>query len=189
MRFGFLRIGPGFALFFALLYFLDCDGVFAGMTLAALAHEAGHAVLIYVLGGRVFEAELTVGGACIHHSLEDRGWRDMVVAIGGPAFNILSAVIFAGREGLAGVFAASSLLLGIYNMLPVYPLDGGRILKAALRKYKSSSTILTVSALIAVGTLLGGGTIIALKGYGLAVLETGVSTAFVCSCSWRERDV
>ena len=62
-----------------------------------------------------------------------------MVAIAGPAVNILLAMgicfLPSFRDQSTCVYA--NLLIGIFNLIPVYPLDGGRVVKCVLRKFMS----------------------------------------------------
>ncbi|MBQ4370111.1 MAG: site-2 protease family protein, partial [Oscillospiraceae bacterium] len=62
---------------------------------------------------------------------------------------LLCARAFSGSGGLLSLFAAASLLLGCFNLLPAQPLDGWRILSSFLKNEKTSEFISLATALLA----------------------------------------
>ena len=61
--------------------------------------------------------------------------KEIFIAIAGPAVNLLIlliAIIFAKDETLKNLLIYTNLIIFIFNLLPIYPLDGGRILKGIL---------------------------------------------------------
>lgn len=123
-----LDLAPGFAAALCLLRLLAEPRVFYAFLAAAAAHEAGHVMAIYLVGGRVTGIRL---GMC-DAKIETRGLgyrREIFCALAGPGMSVL--VCLALRKAYA-TCAAISLILGLFNAMPVYPLDGGRALRAGL---------------------------------------------------------
>ena len=56
----------------------------------------------------------------------------LLAALAGPLVNLVCGALFCMRSP---AFAAYSLMLGIYNLLPVWPLDGGRAVRCALAQH------------------------------------------------------
>ena len=96
--------------------------------LAAVWHEMGHLIVAKLAGVAVDEMCLQAGGAVIH-SCNMNYRQEFWIALAGPAVSLLAAAV--GRY-VSGQFSAVSLLLGVVNLLPVYPMDGGRILRSGL---------------------------------------------------------
>jgi len=105
-------------------------------------HEAGHVAMSFTLGARAAAMSLLPYFAVAHvQTLPDR--RQAVVAIAGPAINLVSAgaLFLSGADiDLHLVEAAPldflltvNLAMGLGNLLPFVPADGGRFL-AALRR-------------------------------------------------------
>ena len=97
--------------------------------LACAVHEGGHLLAIRALGGRVGSLRLTgLGAVMIPRGVF--GYRtDCLVALAGPAASLVLALLAAPFcQTLAGL----SLVLGLFNLLPLGPLDGGRVLRGIL---------------------------------------------------------
>lgn len=94
---------------------------------AAGVHEACHLAALRALGGRVLSFHIGVTGAVMETALSGRG-RQCLAALAGPAGSLL--LVLTGRW-LPHV-AVCGLVQGLFNLLPIYPLDGGRILRCFL---------------------------------------------------------
>jgi Zn-dependent protease len=114
--------------------------------LSLLAHELAHALVARRFGIRVERVTLWLLGGVAELSDEAPHPRaDLLVAIAGPLTSIGAGALFAGAATAAtalGVFpvltaamiwlALINVLLAVFNLLPGAPLDGGRVLRAAL---------------------------------------------------------
>jgi Zn-dependent protease/CBS domain-containing protein len=113
---------------------------------SVLLHELSHSLVARALGIRIERVTLFLFGGVAQMGEEPSTPRDeFAMAIAGPAMSILlAAVFFALWIGsyVAGLSAdlwaplqylsLINLALGLFNMLPGFPLDGGRVLRAAL---------------------------------------------------------
>lgn len=160
-------VTPGFMLLLAVLFCLDEGvGVLPWGLLACAAHEAGHYVLGRALGGRLERLELSVVGAQMRLSYPAPPpyWQETAVAMAGPAVNLVMGGAFAACKRFlpAGV----SLTLGAFNLLPILPLDGGRVLWCALAALLDddwAERVLSVTAGLLVGVLTGAGVFCAVE--------------------------
>ena len=118
---------PGFAAALCLLGW--CDLRLCGLFLLALAlHEAAHLTALALFRRPVLGLTLSAGGAKIEtEALTLR--QEALSAAAGPLVNLLSGAL---TLRCVPAFSAVSLGLAAVNLLPLYPLDGGRILRAAL---------------------------------------------------------
>lgn len=123
-----------------------------------LIHELGHAFMARQLGVRVHDVSLSaVGGVARIEQLPGDARAEMLIALAGPAANLALAtaltpvVLLAGvvrgyasleeyaltvfNPSLAGLFTTllyANVLIILFNMLPAFPMDGGRVFRAAL---------------------------------------------------------
>ncbi|MCD7928329.1 MAG: hypothetical protein LUF80_05645, partial [Oscillospiraceae bacterium] len=104
--------------------------------LAAALHEMGHILCCRVLDVPVRRLRLSLVGAELDLGERCRsGTEECLVALAGPLVNLITAVL-AMSAPLSGqlnyLFAGASLMLALFNLLPVLPLDGSRVLHGAL---------------------------------------------------------
>jgi Zn-dependent protease/predicted transcriptional regulator len=126
--------------------------LFACITL----HEIAHSLVALSYGIRVHEILLLpIGGVSQIEDMPDKPGQELRIAVAGPLVSFaIAAVLFgllflAGRSsntsldlslssitmswtGMLAYLAAANLLLGLFNILPAFPMDGGRILRALL---------------------------------------------------------
>lgn len=170
-----MEVTGGFLLLLAWLNYVDTQRLLPMALLAAAMHEAGHLIAVYALGGRVSRLRLSAVGAELRLEGLASYRGEILCALAGPAVNLLSAVI-AARAGRAE-FAGIHLALGVFNLLPVSALDGGRCVLAvaglltdadrvaALRQRMDGAVTLLLAA--------GGGAVFWRTGNLTALIVTG----------------
>ena len=114
----------GFFPVLALMLLLFPLRFLVGVLLAALIHELGHLLALKIAGGRVLSIRLRSFGARIEAAPMSPG-RTALCALAGPAAGALT--IFAWKS--FPELALAGLVQTVFNLLPVYPLDGGRALR------------------------------------------------------------
>ena len=88
---------------------------------AALIHEACHALAVQFMGGRILSLSIGAGGMVMEVAgLDTKG--ECLCALAGPVGSLLLAVLPFPTLALCG------LCQGLFNLIPIMPLDGGRIL-------------------------------------------------------------
>ena len=98
--------------------------------LAFAAHEGAHLLLLSLFGGRLRSLQLTWKGARILTEQGRMGYGGELLAVmAGPGIDLLLAVLSAGRGETADLFSGINLVLGIFNLLPLPGLDGGRMFR------------------------------------------------------------
>ncbi len=114
------------------------------LILALLAHEVGHALAIKRLGyGRSQIMLWGMGGLCTNTS-RYKPKDGLLIALAGPVAGALVGLPFAGlyllehsplAPALAGNILMATVGFSLLNLLPIFPLDGGRALVYALRLF------------------------------------------------------
>ncbi|MDR1540648.1 MAG: site-2 protease family protein [Clostridiales bacterium] len=99
--------------------------------LAVTIHEMSHVGLGKALGLKVESFHITPLGECaVIKDMESLGFaKRLAVVLAGPASNIILFFMFRSRLRL---FSEVNLAIGLFNLLPAHPLDGGRIIHIAL---------------------------------------------------------
>ena len=173
-----LEVSPGFLLLLGVLYWLDEGvGLLLWGLLACAVHELGHVTAALAFGGQAERLSLTVVGAELSFSYRAplTYGQDSLVALAGPAANLLFGVLFFALDRYLP--AVLSLGVGVFNLLPILPLDGGRVLYGLLADKLDADwadRILTATAGCLVGLLVGAGVIAAVHYANVTLLLTAV---------------
>ena len=129
----FLLVGAWYSLTGGLFLFLmSC--------VIAVEHECAHAFAASKRGYRLNKLVLMPYGAVIDGDMRGMSFKDEAyIALCGPLCNLLTAGFFVAlwwcfpdSYAYTDIACYSSLAIALCNLLPAYPLDGGRILKCAL---------------------------------------------------------
>ena len=126
---GRLRSTGGFWLLLGALLLAAPLSLVGWTFLACAVHEVGHLLAIRALGGRVEELRLTGLGAVMVSGRVLSYREECLVALAGP---VASFLLTLGLAPFCPTLAGVSLVLGLFNFLPLSPLDGGRILGVAV---------------------------------------------------------
>jgi len=116
-------------LFFLLLPMLGFDiTMFVSIFVAVLVHEMAHALVARFKGYNVYgiDIDLFAGAASVDSNMHQRD--SLWVSLAGPISNILLALIafpFVPYFSFMSTFIAVNIFLFIFNILPIYPMDGG----------------------------------------------------------------
>ena len=145
---------PGFPAFLAAVWYFDSCGIFWPFLAAMTVHELAHAVVLLLLGGEIESVRLSFAQVELRTGLlSDR--TELWSTAAGPGINLLCGWLF--RRWMPA-FAAVSLLLALFNLLPVWPLDGGRLLRTLLRMRWGAAGVdasQTLGLLFGLGLLAG----------------------------------
>ena len=123
-----IRVRPSaFLMAAALVLLLPLDWLCA-VLLASAVHEIGHLAAIYAFGGHADSVTIGLRGAEIHTVFPDKR-KELFCAAAGPAASFLLIFLYRFSPKLAVCAAVQ----GMFNLIPVYPMDGGRMLRCFLQ--------------------------------------------------------
>ncbi len=145
-------------------------GAMGGLALVALVfscillHELGHAWAARYFGIGTPDITLTpIGGVARLERIPERPMEEIVVALAGPlvsaglalCFGIIAGFDFQalqgevmGWSGVATTLFSINAALLAFNLLPVFPMDGGRVLRALLALWLSYERATSIAAAI-----------------------------------------
>ena len=162
-----VRITPGFLFLAAFLFYQSTSSFLVTFLLAAALHEGGHLLAARWRGVPVRALSMTAFG-CVLDFVDEALVRDrdlLWIAAAGPLCNLLFTLLcvtpWVGRWRGAALFGAEHLLLALFNLLPVFPLDGAvlcaGLLKPNVGERRAEQVVLALSGglgLAAVGAAL-----------------------------------
>ncbi|MCI8470507.1 MAG: hypothetical protein HFJ35_03305 [Clostridia bacterium] len=144
MRF---RIDLKIFLFVILFYFTKQVEVYGMIMFFAILHELGHLLAGLLLGMKPEKMEIMPYGVSISFKVMPKDYnqkikcgnqlelKKILVALAGPITNLMIIlVVWQMKINIFGAFMIlyANLLLLLFNLLPIYPLDGGRMIKGIL---------------------------------------------------------
>lgn len=176
-------ISPFFFVYAAFLILtLPLDWL-AAATMAAIAHEMFHVLAVVLSGGRLLGMKIGAGGAQIQARLPSRQW-EILSSLAGPAGSLLITLLFRNAPRLA----VCAGIQGVFNLLPIRPLDGGNALYLLLEGVAHRWTDFWMGFIGGVAlTLILGGTVIVLWGRKYGFLASLIGIWWICWDLWRKR--
>lgn len=145
------RIDLKIFIFLIIFYITKQIEIYSFIMLFAFIHEIGHLLVGILLKMKPEKMEIMPFGLAISFKTNINEYnkkigkanllelKKMIVAIAGPLTNLLIIIITMNikipvQKGLMIIY--TNLLIMIFNLIPVYPLDGGRILKQIIHILK-----------------------------------------------------
>lgn len=135
-----LQVGK-FKTFFSMLISIWAYAMFWGWSFAAgfvmliFIHEMGHVLALRMMGIRASAPMFIpfVGAHIVMQKMPKNAFSEAVAAYGGPLLGTIGAIACVGIGMVTGslfwyALASSGFLLNLFNLLPISPLDGGRII-------------------------------------------------------------
>ncbi len=170
-----------------------------------LAHELSHALMSRRLGLPVHGITLFVFGGVAHLGREAESARDeFLVAIVGPATSFAAAALFGlgwlllkgpwpGVGGVSGQLAVINAIIAVFNLLPGFPLDGGRVFRSIVwwrnrNRLAATRTAARAGEIVAY-LLMAGGVIQLFSGYivgGMWLILIGIFLRGASAASYEQ---
>jgi Zn-dependent protease len=158
--------------------------VVAGVFGCVVLHELGHALMARRYGIGTHDITLyPIGGVASLDRMPRSAGPELLIALAGPAVNVaLAGVFWAGLEIFGQVLYGNefgvllyNLLwinvgLFVFNMLPVFPMDGGRVLRALLSTWLGRYRATEIAAELGRGIAIVAGIWFLLNGFTLQIL-------------------
>jgi Zn-dependent protease len=128
-------------------------------------HEFGHILTARRYGVVADQVTLLpIGGVANIDRMPDKPYQELLIALAGPSVNVVIAMLLfvaAGaidsvtlshlqdpKIGLAERLAVTNLFIAVFNMIPAFPMDGGRVLRAGLAMWLGWDRATRIAALI-----------------------------------------
>ncbi|MDQ5984038.1 MAG: hypothetical protein RUMPE_01069 [Eubacteriales bacterium SKADARSKE-1] len=135
--------------------------------LSAAIHEFGHLIAMKSRGYVTKEINMDFFNINIvdHNIIKQSSFDDIVILIFGPLFNLFSFIIFFALYNFVSYkvflyFSLENLFLALFNLLPVYSLDGGQILLILLTRKigaKNADKILNIISIAVIFPITAAG--------------------------------
>lgn len=152
-----------------------------GLFLGVVLHELGHSVIAMRYGVGIDSITLWLLGGVAQLEDQPEEWQpELFIAVAGPVVSVLVGglsyvAIFAVPESLSairfvlGYLALMNVVLAVFNLLPGFPMDGGRVLRALLARNRPFARATQIAAQVgkAFAVLLG---IVGLLGFNLLLI-------------------
>ncbi len=145
-------------------------------------HELGHALAAKRYGIKTKDITLyPIGGVARLEKMPERPFHELVVALAGPLVNVIisllllplllssgllsgqqepSKVLIVGAANFLPMLALINLWLALFNLIPAFPMDGGRVLRALLSmktgRLKATQIAAAIGKILAIGFIIAG---------------------------------
>ena len=138
-------------------------GLLAAIFTCVVLHELGHSLVAIRFGARVESITLLpIGGVAFMRWIHERPVHELLMALAGPAVNVLLAMLLwlargplegpaAWPDSLAGwldTVMRANLVMALFNLVPAFPMDGGRVLRSVLGLLMSHARATRVAAIL-----------------------------------------
>ena len=176
-------------------------------------HELGHSLVAQLFGVTVQDITLwPIGGVARFVKLPQRPYQEFLITAAGPAVNFFLAILFGvvafawigpGRliamvtspyqlerlltgvsaEAMLIMLALNNLLLALFNLIPAFPMDGGRLVRSVLAAFMPFGRATKLASWLGQGAAV----LMGVAALQVPSLFLGLVAAFVFVAAWGER--
>lgn len=150
-----LKIDLKIFIFFVLFYLTKQIKLYATIMVLCVIHELGHVVMGLIMGLKIEKIEIMPLGLSVSFKLNIDDFnkkikkgnilqlKKIAIVAAGPFTNLIMLLIVLNTNinlkiVSNEILAYANILIMLFNLLPIYPLDGGRILKELIHIFKGS---------------------------------------------------
>ena len=150
-----LKIDLKIFIFFVLFYLTKQIKLYATIMVLCVIHELGHVVMGIIMGLKIEKIEIMPLGLSVSFKLKIDDYnkkikkgnilqlKKIAIAMAGPLTNLIMLLIVLNTNinlkiVSNEILAYANILIIFFNLLPIYPLDGGRILKEMIHIFEGS---------------------------------------------------
>ena len=150
-----LKIDLKIFIFFVLFYLTKQVKLYATIMVLCVIHELGHLIMGLIMGMKIEKIEIMPLGLSVSFKVNVDDYNKKIkngnilqlkkigIAAAGPLTNLIMLLIVLNtnidlKVVSNEILAYANILIMLFNLLPIYPLDGGRILKALMYIFEGS---------------------------------------------------
>ena len=181
-------VGMSFLLFGGALAAAVGIAFICALFLCVLLHEFGHVLAAKHFGIPTPDITLLpIGGLARMKTMPKRPYQELIIALAGPAVNVvigLALLTIVGRpsfefgtelnlsnpRSILPQLAVVNLWLAAFNLIPAFPMDGGRVLRAALASFMDHTRATSIAARVGQALAIVGGMIGFAIGHPILIL-------------------
>jgi stage IV sporulation protein FB len=191
-----IKVNKFFLPYIILLIIIGFKGEILISFLVVIFHEGAHYFTAIMLGFSGFDLKITPIGAVLRLKELDEATpkEDLIISFSGPIFNIVIGIIFIIIKSYTGThwldyLINSNMSLGLFNLIPAFPLDGGRILRDlfSMRHIYRRANELTIRISIILGYILILCFVFLLV-FNIQNINIGVIGIFIIVSSYKEKE-
>lgn len=155
-----MRIRLKFQVFIILLMFLfnENSQIYSLMLLFIIIHEVAHIIAGVCLEFKIRQVKLNIlGFNILLEKSQESKFDNFIIAIAGPLSNFAIAIVTLCLpiENMLKIdIVYANILLMMINLLPIYPLDGGRILSEIIARKYDKLKVMTISEIVSYSSII-----------------------------------